>query len=99
VSPDLTPTRCHDFEPEQAKSLHWMPLAVRYKLDESQLKLKLDQWQSLPLLARADLVRSLGDRFAGLAVKAGARPWAPEVVATHRPDPAQLVLLLGCSNV
>lgn len=97
MNPNLTPTECLDFEPEEARTLLWMPFAVRHKLDEAHLKLKLDQWQRLSLGERAHLVRSLGNSFAELAVKAGARPWI-STVSTELPDPVQLSRALGCSR-
>ncbi len=53
----MQPDRVLEFEPAQAKALEWLPLAVRYKLDGCGLKIRLEQWQALPLQARQAMVR------------------------------------------
>ena len=67
ASSELEPTSVLAFEPDEAKALKWLPLAVRYKLDRCGLKLSLDQWRSLPIADRQQLLASReGDAFAGL---------------------------------
>jgi hypothetical protein len=85
----LTPTACLPFEPEECRSLQWLPLAVRHKLDECCLRLSLRQWQSIPLaqrnvlleapLAADDEARS----FALAAMAAGATPGTFRPRASH----------------
>ena len=53
----MEPDRVFDFEPAQARALQWLPLAVRYKLDGSGLKIGLQQWQALSLQQRSALLR------------------------------------------
>ncbi|MEJ8839900.1 nitrate reductase associated protein [Ramlibacter sp. AN1133] len=60
----MQPDRVLDFEPEEARKLRWLPLAVRFKLDKCGLKLGLQQWQALDLCQREALVRRPpGDLF------------------------------------
>lgn len=69
----LTPTACLDFEPDEAKQLVWLPLAVRYKLDEASLRIRLNAWQALPLEERANLLALPdGPDFRRAALQAGA---------------------------
>lgn len=71
---DIPPISCLPFESEGARSLHWLPLAVRHKLDGAALRLSLEQWQALPLRSRRDLLCRLPvEGFAAEARKAGAR--------------------------
>ena len=56
ISPFLKPISCLDIEPPEARALTWLPLAVRYKLDECGLRISLREWQELPLQRRAALV-------------------------------------------
>ena len=49
--PDLYP-----FESDETQSLAIIPLSVRYKLDVCEVKLRLQQWQKLPLEDRKALV-------------------------------------------
>lgn len=73
MRPDLVPTSCFPFEPEEARSLSWLPLAARHKLDSCGLRLSLAQWQALPLAARLELLqRPAGAEFALCAAQAGA---------------------------
>jgi hypothetical protein len=53
----MQPDRVFDFEPEEARKLQWLPLAVRYKLDQCGLKIGLQQWHALALDQREALVR------------------------------------------
>lgn len=72
---DLPPTSCLAQEPEEARSLRWVPLAVRYKLDRCSLHISLDQWHMLPLDVRSALVSlplGEGGWFEQLALSAGA---------------------------
>jgi hypothetical protein len=94
---DVEPSACLPCEPEAARSLQWLPWAVRYKLDGASLKLSLSQWQALDPETRKDLVRRLpADGFEALARRAGARnacrPGADDPVI----DAADLAPLLGC---
>ncbi|ROZ78040.1 nitrate reductase associated protein [Ramlibacter sp. WS9] len=82
----LAPLACLPFESQECRSLHWMPLAVRYKLDVCQLCLSLGQWQSLSLESRAFLLREpfatgCGSWFERLAVDRGARPLNEDRIA------------------
>lgn len=73
VPQDLQPLTCLDFEPEEARDLTWLPLAVRFKLDEVGLRCSLAQWQALSFAKRTELLNCLpGDRFSTLARGAGA---------------------------
>ena len=73
MRPDLAPTACLPFEPEEARSLQWLPLAVRYKLDACGLRLSLGQWQALSEAARLQLLQlAAGAEFALRATQAGA---------------------------
>ena len=70
---DLAPTACLAFEPDEARSLLWLPLAVRYKLDGSGLRLSLGEWQALPMGTRRELLQMpAGAEFTRRAVLAGA---------------------------
>ena len=44
------------FEEEEFTDLHWMPLAMRFRLDVSGFKLTLSSWQSLPCSVRVKLL-------------------------------------------
>lgn len=73
MRPDLAPTACLPFEPEEARKLAWLPLAVRHKLDGCALRLSLGQWQALSLATRLELLQlPAGAEFARWAVQAGA---------------------------
>lgn len=78
VSPFLKPISCLDVEPREARGLTWLPLAVRYKLDECGLRLSLREWQELPLQRRAALVAAPltagPEGFQQQALAAGAGP-------------------------
>jgi hypothetical protein len=53
----MQPDRVFEFEPDEARSLQWLPLAVRYKLDLCGRKIGLQQWQALALTDREGLLR------------------------------------------
>lgn len=73
MRPDLGPTACLSFEPDEARCLLWLPLAVRHKLDGCRLRLSLLEWQALPLDTRAELLHlPAGADFALCALQAGA---------------------------
>jgi len=73
MSADLQPTVHLPFEPGEAQALTWLPLAVRYKLDQVSLKLPLKAWQSLPRKDRERLLAlPAGSAFEAHAVSAGA---------------------------
>ena len=78
--PGLAPTACLDFEPDEAKRLGWLPLAVRFKLDQCGLRFSLREWRALPLATRATLLAApldaTADGFLQLALGAGARQGA-----------------------
>lgn len=94
---DLTPTNCLPFEPEPARTLQWLPLAVRHKLDEASLKLTLGHWQALPMATRAALLKRLpAQGFASEARHAGARQAACTGVEQVDIDEAEAAQLLGC---
>jgi len=44
------------FEPPQAQTLEWLPLAVRFKLDACCLKVQLEDWRHLPRAEREALL-------------------------------------------
>jgi hypothetical protein len=46
------------FESDLERSLACIPLAVRFKLDKSRIKLSLDQWQKLPEGNRRNLLNA-----------------------------------------
>lgn len=97
MNTDIAPTGCLDFEPAEARALQWLPLAVRYKLDQVQLKLSLGQWQGLPLAHRQGLVRCLAeDGFEELARQAGAYP--ASCGGRKPPDAVRVGELLGCAR-
>ena len=73
MRPDVGPTACLSFEPDEARCLLWLPLAVRHKLDGCRLRLSLLEWQALPLDTRAELLHlPAGADFALCALQAGA---------------------------
>ncbi|MFS2208279.1 nitrate reductase associated protein [Variovorax sp. Varisp36] len=76
MRPDVEPTVCLDFEAAQAKSLEWLPLAVRFKLDKTHLTFTLKEWQTLSVAMRRELLFAPLARghsgFACRAAKAGA---------------------------
>lgn len=73
LSADLQPTVRLSFEPCEAQALTWLPLAVRYKLDQASLKLPLKAWQRLPREDRERLLAlPAGSAFEAQAVSAGA---------------------------
>jgi hypothetical protein len=68
-NPAPEPTQTFEFEPEEARKLNWLPLAVRYKLDQCGLRVSLRPWQTLAHAHRQRLVESpAGDGFASLAI-------------------------------
>jgi hypothetical protein len=94
----LSPTAVLDFEPEQAKSLSWLPLAIRHKLDDAGLRLTLRQWQDLPDGARRELLRRMpGDGFATQARAAGASAAPPAGASDGTLKDTDLAVLFGCS--
>lgn len=95
---DICPTSLLPFEPDHAKTLHWLPLAVRHKLDEAGLKLSLAQWQALSRGVRMDLVRRLADEFSSLAVAAGAYVSDNPRSVGHSMDESEVGRLLGCGT-
>lgn len=69
LPPDPGPTQAFPFEPDAARALTWLPLAVRYKLDRCALRVSLQAWQALPLRSRERLLACpAGDAFHGLAL-------------------------------
>ena len=96
MNPRMLPTACFDFEPEEAKELVWLPLAVRYKLDVSGLRIGFDTWQALPL-ARRSLLMSLpvGPEFENEARRAGASPAMPQSCDIPPLESAAEVLCCG----
>ena len=73
LSADLQPTVRLPFEPCEAQALTWLPLAVRYKLDQASLKLPLKAWQRLPREDRERLLAlPAGSAFEAHAVSTGA---------------------------
>ncbi len=73
MRPDLAPTACLPREPDEARCLLWLPLAVRHKLDGCGLRLSLKEWHALSMAARLQLLQvPAGSEFAMLAVEAGA---------------------------
>ena len=69
----LIPSAALDFESAEARSLAWLPLAVRYKLDRASLHLTLHAWQALSIDKREALVISVSeDEFRGAAIQCGA---------------------------
>ncbi len=93
---DISPTCCLPFESEHAKSLHWLPLAVRHKLDGAGLRLTLEQWQALPLRRRVDLLHRLpASGFEIEAREAGAT--FNRSAGQTDIDEVDVASLLGCS--
>lgn len=71
MRPDLEPTLCLDFEAGQAKSLEWLPLAVRFKLDKTHLTFTLKEWQTLSIELRRELLLApLAPGHSGFACRA-----------------------------
>ncbi len=94
---DSRPFACLPFEHECAKLLHWLPLAVRYKLDGAGLKLSLKQWQSLAIGTRLELVQLLEQEFVETALRSGANfVGAPKIPAEM--DEVEAALLLECTS-
>lgn len=97
---DITPTSCLPFEPESARLLQWLPLAVRHKLDEAGLKLTLGQWLALPMATRVALLNRLpAHGFAAQAREAGARQATCGDVGQVDIEEAEAAQLLGCGVV
>ena len=95
--PDLSPVACLDFEAAEVWALHWLPLAVRYKLDLARARLALSQWQALPLPERERLLRcEPGDEFSRLAILAGATGFTPPVQHKEALG-AAVAATFGCS--
>jgi len=75
-----TPDRTFDFEPPQARELVWLPLAVRFKLDQCELRLRLIEWQQIPFDQRTSLLACQpGDAFRQLLLSL-----VPTAIPTHR---------------
>lgn len=73
MRPDLEPTVCLDFEADQAKSLGWLPLAIRFKLDKTHLTFTLKEWQTLSIELRRELLLApLAPDHSGFACRAAA---------------------------
>lgn len=99
MRPDLAPTCCLDFEPTAARALEWLPLAVRFKLDQWQLKLTLRQWQSMDLETRALWVASpAGDEFRRIATMAGAQALSAPVTPIAVDDASIAAVALRVSE-
>jgi hypothetical protein len=99
VTPDISPTTCLDFESAQAKSLQWLPLALRHKLDGARLKLTLKRWQSLAPKVRVNLLRILPENgFADAALLAGAHVAVGLSERQANMDEAEASHLLNCSR-
>lgn len=96
MRPDLAPTACLEFEPEEAHRLQWLPLAVRYKLDGCGLRLSLAQWQGLPAAMRLHLLElPEGVEFALRAARAGASRDS-RTREPVRPDATDVAQVLDC---
>jgi hypothetical protein len=75
-----TPDRTFHFECPQAQELVWLPLAVRFKLDQCQLRLRLIEWQQMPFDQRTSLLACPpGEAFRQLLVSL-----VPTAVPTDR---------------
>lgn len=95
---DILPTLCLPFESASARSLDWLPLAVRYKLDAAGLRLTLEQWKALPITERGDLLRRLPqDSFRAQACKAGAVSQARQRTIEVDIDDVEVARILMCS--
>jgi hypothetical protein len=63
----MEPVHILSSEPPQARSLEWLPLAVRFKLDAVGLKIGLSEWQALARAKRQALLACPpGGRFEAL---------------------------------
>lgn len=95
---DISPVTCLEFEHQCAKSLHWFPYAVRYKLDRAALTLTLEQWQSLSIDTRLDLLHSLLEQgFIQVALRSGASfAGVPKIESEM--DEAEAARLLECTG-
>lgn len=81
------------FEDSFAEDLRFMPLSMRYRLDLSGLKLRLEDWHRLPVAARERLLRmpvgdegdiaSFREAAIGVAASHGCR-WPAEVQPVDR---------------
>lgn len=90
---DIAPLECLEFEPTQVKTLEWLPLAVRHKLDLAGLKLTLQQWQALDRATRLRLLRAgPADGFAVYALQAGAFPVPPREIPVLDEEKAAMLL-------
>lgn len=78
--------------------MHWLPLAVRFKLDGAGLKLSLKQWHSLAPSTRAGLLQLLPGRgFVEAAQNSGAYfVEVPQVQAQM--DEVEAAQLLECTH-
>lgn len=96
MRPDLAPTACLPLEPDEARCLLWLPLAVRHKLDGCGLRLSLKEWQALSLAARQQLLQApAGSEFAKRAVDVGATR-DNRLRKPVRMDAAKVAETLGC---
>lgn len=85
----MQPIAVEDFEPPEAQALHWLPLAVRFKLDTVGLKVGLAEWQALPLADRRLLLAcAAGPAFRALL--AALVPQARRLQPLACPYPAYL---------
>ncbi len=64
MTPLPLPSNLFPFEREEFSDLNWMPLACRYRLDVSGLKLSLAGWQALSFSERLALLDSPFDSEA-----------------------------------
>lgn len=65
----MKPDRVLGVEPPEAKTLEWLPLAVRLKLDDCGLKVRLADWQGLAASQRQALLACpAGSRFRSLVL-------------------------------
>jgi hypothetical protein len=80
MSVHLLPVSVFMFEPVEARELVWLPLAVRFKLDEARLRLRLSEWQALSIRERTSLLVCPG----GETFRTALLSLVPAVAAVHQ---------------
>ncbi len=92
MSSNATPDGIYPFESDETHSLAIIPLSVRYKLDVCEVKLHLQQWQTLPLPDRQALVATA---FISQADIDACKKRLHELIDHHFGEPATAQPLTG----
>jgi len=76
--------RVFDFESELGADLTYMPMAVRFKLDQCGIRLSLAEWQRLPEYRRRELLYAPCDHEDTIAnYRQLVRSWVKESTGTE----------------